>query len=60
MVHFECSSRMKEDEGLNLRSLDLAKSIDLRFFSLSGTQIFFYFFPNVMIIINNIFKYFFF
>ena len=54
MVHFECSSWMKKDEDLNLRSLDLAKSIDLRFFSLSGTQIFF-FFPNVMIIINNIF-----
>ena len=35
---------MKEDEGLNLRSLDLAKFIDLRFFSLSGTQIFFTFF----------------
>ena len=44
MVHFECSSRMKEDEGLNLRSLDLEKSIDLGFFSLSGTQIFFTFF----------------
>ena len=44
MVHFECSSWMKKDEGLNLRSLDLAKSIDLRFFSLSGTQIFFTFF----------------
>ena len=43
MVHFECSSWMKEDD-LNLRSLDLAKSRDLRFFSLSGTQIFFAFF----------------
>lgn len=43
MVHFECSSWMKKDEDLNLRSLDLAKSIDLRFFSLSGTQIFFLF-----------------
>ena len=57
MVHFECSSWMKKDEDLNLRSLDLAKSIDLRFFTLSGTQIFF-FFPNVIIIINNFFKYF--
>ena len=43
MVHFECRSWMK-DEDLNLRSLDLAKSRDLRFFSLSGTQIFFTFF----------------
>ena len=57
MVHFECSSWMKKDEGLNLRSLDLAKSLDLRFFPLSGTQIFF-FFQNVIIIINNFFKYF--
>ena len=54
MVHLECSSWMKKDEVLNLRSLDLEKSRDLRFFSLSGAQIFF-FFPNVMIIINNIF-----
>lgn len=44
MVHFECSSWMKKDEDLNLRPLDLAKSRDLRFFSLSGTQIFFTFF----------------
>ena len=47
MVHFECSSWMKKDKDLNLRSLDLAKSRDLRFFSLSRTRIFF-FFSNVM------------
>ena len=29
MVHFECSSWMKKDEDLNLRSLDLAKSRNL-------------------------------
>ena len=43
MVHFECSSWMKKDEGLNLRSLDLAKSIDLRFFFSEWNSDFFLF-----------------